>query len=58
MVMANRDGNCNGRQWRRQQWLMARATTTAMADGNATKMAAVMGNGDRNSNGRGQRQRQ
>ncbi len=36
---------------------MARATTTAMADGNATEMAAAMVHGHR-SNGRWQRQRQ
>jgi hypothetical protein len=36
---------------------MARATVTAMADGNATEMAAAMVHGDR-SNGPRQRQRQ
>jgi hypothetical protein len=35
---------------------MARATATAMADGNTTEMAAVMGNGDYDSNGQQQRQ--
>jgi hypothetical protein len=37
---------------------MARATATAMADGNATEMAVAMVDGNRNSIGRRQRQRQ
>ncbi len=53
-VMADGDGNCNGQQWRRGQWLAARATTTAMADGDATEMAAAMVDGNRNGNGQRQ----
>jgi hypothetical protein len=34
------------------------ATATAMADGNTKEMAAVMGDGDCNSNGQRQWQRQ
>jgi hypothetical protein len=58
MVMANGDGNCDGGQWQRRQWLTARATATAMADGNAAEMAAGMVNSNRNGNGWRQRQRQ
>jgi hypothetical protein len=57
-VMANRDGNCDGWRWRMLQWPMARATatTTLMADGNATERAAAMVNGARNGNGWRRRQ--
>jgi hypothetical protein len=37
---------------------MARATATAMADGNVTEMAAATVDSDRNGNGQRQRQRQ
>ncbi len=40
-VMADGDGNCDGRRWRRRQWPTA-AMVTAMADGDATEMAAAM----------------
>jgi hypothetical protein len=55
-VMANGDGNCNGRWWRKRQWPMARAmaTATAMADSDATETAGAMVDGDRNCNGRQQ----
>jgi hypothetical protein len=35
---------------------MARATATVMADGNATEMAAMMGDGDHDRNGQWQQQ--
>jgi hypothetical protein len=54
-VMADGDGNCDGRQWWRWQCPMAKAMATAMADGNATEMAGAMVYGDR-SNGWRQRQ--
>jgi hypothetical protein len=54
-VMADSDGNCNGRQWRRRQCPTARATGTA-TDGNATEMAVAMVHGNR-SNGPRQQQR-
>jgi hypothetical protein len=53
MVMADNDGNCNGQQWRKWQCLMARATATAMADGDTTEIAAAMVHGNRSSNGDG-----
>ncbi len=56
-VMANGNGNCNGRRWRRWQWPMARATVTAMADSDAKEMAAAMVDSNRNGNGWRQWQR-
>jgi hypothetical protein len=55
MVMADEDGNCNGRWWRRRQWPTARASVTAMADGNTTEMVAAMIDRGRNGNGWWQR---
>ncbi len=55
-MMANSDGNCNGRRWWRWQWPTARAMAIAMADGNATKMVTAMVDGNCNGNGWQQRQ--
>ncbi len=57
-VMANGNGNWDGQRRWRQQWPMARVTAAAMADGNATEMAAAMVDGNCNGNGRWHRQRQ
>jgi hypothetical protein len=57
MMMADGNGNCNGQWWWRRQRPMARATATAMVDGNATEMAAAMVYGNR-SNGPWQRRQQ
>jgi hypothetical protein len=55
VVMANNNGNCDGKWWWRRQWPMARALATAMSDSNATKMVATMVDGTQNGNGQQQR---
>jgi hypothetical protein len=57
MVMADGNGNCDGQQCRRRQCPTARAMATAMADGDATEMAASMVHSNR-SNGPRQQQQQ